>query len=103
MLELRLWAVGLLLGSESVDAMLSRFIFADQIFVCRDLGWRWIEWVISIITFGACVLIFFFYPETTGHTLEEMAVVFDGDKAPVIAESTLKVEKLGETKHQESV
>jgi hypothetical protein len=27
------------------------------------------------------VVIYFYYPETRGHTLEQMAVLFDGDEA----------------------
>ena len=35
--------------------------------------------VVSLLT------VYFSYPETRGHTLEEMAVVFDGKNAPILS------------------
>jgi hypothetical protein len=37
--------------------------------------------VVVLILYG--VTVFFAYPETKGHSLEQMAVVFDGDAAEV--------------------
>lgn len=48
------------------------------------------------------VVVYFFYPETKGHTLESMAVVFDGDDAKVGGEGgTAKGMELLGTLHKE--
>jgi hypothetical protein len=44
----------------------------------------------------AWVTIWFTYPETRGHSLEEMVVVFDGDDAEILSSSDL-VGEVGNT------
>lgn len=46
------------------------------------IGWKYyLVFVVIIVAYG--VTAFFFYPETRGHSLENMAVVFDGPDALV--------------------
>lgn len=46
------------------------------------IGWKYyIVFIAMLILLGATV--YFFYPETRGHTLEQMAVIFDGEDAEV--------------------
>ncbi|KXH64077.1 sugar transporter [Colletotrichum salicis] len=46
------------------------------------IGWKYyIVFVVILLT--GWITIYFFYPETRGHTLEEMAVIFDGESARV--------------------
>lgn len=50
------------------------------------IGWKYYLVYVVIL----CIItatIWFFYPETNGHSLEQMARVFDGDEADVVAES----------------
>lgn len=53
----------------------------------------------------AWVTIWFTYPETRGHSLEEMVVVFDGDEAEILSCSELvgKVEHTETYKRNENV
>jgi hypothetical protein len=46
----------------------------------------------------AWVTIWFTYPETRGHSLEEMLVVFDGDDAEILSSSEL----VGEVENTET-
>lgn len=42
------------------------------------IGWKYyFVFVVMLILLG--ITVYFFYPETRGHTLEQMAVLFDGD------------------------
>ena len=44
------------------------------------IGWKYyFVFVTVLVAYG--LVAFFFYPETRGHSLEEMAFIFDGDKA----------------------
>ena len=46
------------------------------------IGWKYyVVFVVVLIFFG--VTAFFAYPETRGHSLEQMAVIFDGEDAEV--------------------
>ena len=49
------------------------------------IGWRYYI-VFVIILVVIIITIYFFYPETNGHSLEGMAVVFDGPSADVSVE-----------------
>ena len=41
------------------------------------IGWKYyFVFIVMLVLLG--VTVYFFYPETRGHTLEQMAVVFDG-------------------------
>ncbi|OJJ03930.1 hypothetical protein ASPVEDRAFT_54217 [Aspergillus versicolor CBS 583.65] len=46
------------------------------------IAWRYYI-VFDVVLCAAILTVWFFYPETKGHTLEEMAVVFDGPDAAV--------------------
>jgi Sugar (and other) transporter len=46
------------------------------------IGWKYyLVFVVVLVLFGLTA--YFFYPETRGHTLEQMAVIFDGEDAAV--------------------
>jgi hypothetical protein len=70
-----------------------------------------IAWKYYIVYVGLLILItatvYFFYPETNGHTLEEMARVFDGADAVVSSPARSEVleidEKIGKDMHKEQV
>ena len=47
--------------------------------------------VFAVILVFITIVIWFAYPETKGHTLEEMAVVFDGENAAVSGQEALEV------------
>lgn len=48
------------------------------------IGWKYyIVFIVMLIILALTV--YFFYPETRGHTLEQMAVIFDGADAEVPA------------------
>lgn len=44
------------------------------------IGWRY-YFVFLAVLIAMGFTTYFFYPETRGHTLEQMAVIFDGDSA----------------------
>jgi hypothetical protein len=44
----------------------------------ESIGWKY-YFVFVIMLVLLTITIYFFYPETRGHTLEQMAVLFDGD------------------------
>jgi H+/Cl- antiporter ClcA len=46
------------------------------------LGWKYYFVFLAVLVVMAFT-IYFFYPETRGHTLEQMAVIFDGEDAEV--------------------
>jgi hypothetical protein len=47
-----------------------------------SIAWKYyIVFVVVLILYG--ITVFFAYPETKGYSLEQMAVVFDGDAAEV--------------------
>jgi H+/Cl- antiporter ClcA len=46
------------------------------------LGWKYYFVFLGVLVVMAFT-IYFFYPETRGHTLEQMAVIFDGENAEV--------------------
>lgn len=49
------------------------------------IGWKYYLVYVAILV-GITVTIWFLYPETNGHSLEQMARIFDGDDADVAAE-----------------
>lgn len=52
------------------------------------IGWKYyIVFIVVLILLGLTV--YFYYPETRGHTLEQMAVIFDGDDAEVPAATVM--------------
>ncbi|KAJ4356258.1 uncharacterized protein N0V89_004289 [Didymosphaeria variabile] len=68
------------------------------------IGWKYYV-VFAVILLGITMTIWLYYPETKGHTLEEMAVVFDGADAAVSGTEALQVtlERKGSVKLLESV
>ncbi|GJC90597.1 lactose permease [Colletotrichum liriopes] len=56
-------------------------VFVNPI-ALEAIGWKYYLVFVVILVIG-CFIVYFFYPETRGHTLEEMAVIFDGDAARV--------------------
>ncbi|KAM5344155.1 hypothetical protein ACJ41O_012692 [Fusarium nematophilum] len=54
------------------------------------IGWKYYI-VFAVILVVVTVTIYFFYPETKGHSLEEMAVIFDKEEAAVTGRETSKV------------
>ena len=68
----------------------------------ESIGWKYyIVFIVVLIAFG--FTIYFFYPETRGYTLEQMAVIFDGEAAKVpsaaeIAERALSITYDGDLK-----
>lgn len=59
-------------------------IFVNPI-ALEAIQWRYyLVYVVILVIITATI--WFFYPETNGHSLEEMARVFDGDNADVIAQ-----------------
>ncbi|CAG9984775.1 unnamed protein product [Clonostachys byssicola] len=65
-----------------------------------DIGWKYYV-VFAVILVVVTITIYFLYPETRGHTLEEMAVVFgDGD---AVAEVSKDVKQNVEATHKETV
>ncbi|KFZ20350.1 hypothetical protein V502_03221 [Pseudogymnoascus sp. VKM F-4520 (FW-2644)] len=83
--------------SSSINIALLFNVFVNPI-ALGTIQWKY------YITF-ICVLIiclftvYFAYPETRGHTLEEMAVVFDGKDASILSSE----EVLGKVEHSETV
>jgi MFS family permease len=59
-------------------------IFVNPI-ALEAIQWKYYLVYVGILI-GITATIWFFYPETNGHSLEEMARIFDGDNADVIAE-----------------
>lgn len=53
------------------------------------IGWKYYI-IFAVILVVITVTIYFFYPETKGHSLEEMAVIFDKEMAAVIGHETSK-------------
>lgn len=51
----------------------------------QSLAWKFYFVYIAVLVIE-CAVIYFFYVETKGPTLEEIAVLFDGDDANVMAE-----------------
>lgn len=54
------------------------------------IGWKYYI-VFAVILVGVTLTIYFFYPETKGHTLEEMAVLFDKVKVTGLESGDMKV------------
>ena len=80
-------------------------VFVNPI-ALESIAWKYyIVYVCLLIIITAAV--YFFYPETNGHTLEEMARVFDGHDAAVSSPARSEVlevdEKNGKDMHEEQV
>lgn len=73
-------------------------IFVNPIALAA-IGWKYYIVFVAVL-FVIIITIYFFYPETKGHSLEEMAVIFDGENAAVTGldlESDVKGGKVNHT------
>lgn len=77
----RLRARGLSLTLFSTMVAVSFNIFVNPI-ALEAIGWKYYIVFVALLVLGA-FMCYFFYPETRGHTLEEMAVIFDREGAEV--------------------
>ena len=63
----------------------------------EKIGWRYyIVFVVVLCVFGLTA--YFYYPDTRGHSLEQMAVIFDGEDAEVapVAETAVRTASIAE-------
>jgi MFS family permease len=75
-------------------------IFINPI-ALEAIAWKYYLLYVFILA-GGGVVIYFTFPETRGHSLEEMARVFGGDNAPVPNEGEI-TEKIRASSHVEQV
>lgn len=59
-----------------------------------SIGWRYYV-VFAVILVVVTATVYFVYPETRGYSLEEMAVIFDGDAAAHVVEAGVPAGKGG--------
>jgi hypothetical protein len=63
----------------------------------EKIGWKYyIVFVVVLCVFGLTA--YFYYPDTRGHSLEQMAVIFDGEDAEVapVAETAVRTASIAE-------
>ncbi|KAF6837133.1 sugar transporter [Colletotrichum plurivorum] len=81
-----IWSYHLRARGTALTQMSTYFGIFFNVFVnpiaLEAMGWKYYLVFVVIIIIGS-LIIYFFYPETKGHTLEEMAVIFDGEAARV--------------------
>ena len=97
--ELRARGMALLQMSTSFAVFFN--IFVNPI-ALGAIGWKYYI-VFVVVLFIVILTIYFCYPETKGHSLEEMAVIFDGESAAVTGldiDADVKGEKVN---HEEGV
>jgi hypothetical protein len=83
-------ARGLGMGQISTQLAIFFNVFVNPI-ALEKIQWKYyVVYVILLVIITATV--YFFYPETIGHSLEEMARVFDGDTAAVADELRIQEE-----------
>lgn len=85
-------------------------IFVNPI-AMENIGWKYyIVFICIIVAYG--ITAFFFYPETRGHTLEQIANIFDGvdgSGVPAVEEMVGRSKSVGSGKaevevlHEEAV
>lgn len=69
----------------------------------ESIGWKYYI-VFAVILVVITMVVYFYYPETKGHTLEEMAVVFDGVEAlQGVRGIDVKFESKEDAQHDERV
>ncbi|KAK7428069.1 hypothetical protein QQZ08_005501 [Neonectria magnoliae] len=95
--ELR--ARGIALTQLSTYAAIFFNTFVNPI-ALEAIGWKYYI-VFAVILVIITLTVYFFYPETKGHSLEEMAVIFDKEMASITGHETTKA-VLG-TDHKEHV
>ncbi|CRK14091.1 hypothetical protein BN1723_015723 [Verticillium longisporum] len=64
------------------------------------IGWKYYI-VFAVILVIVTVTVYFCYPETKGHSLEEMSVIFDGLEAAIISENAVMAVKGADIDHKE--
>jgi hypothetical protein len=78
------------MGQISTQLAIFFNVFVNPI-ALEKIQWKYyVVYVILLVIITATV--YFFYPETIGHSLEEMARVFDGDTAAVADELRIQEE-----------
>ncbi|KAF5025495.1 hypothetical protein F66182_2400 [Fusarium sp. NRRL 66182] len=75
-------------------------IFINPI-ALESIQWRYYLVYVFILTGGGCV-IYFTFPETRGHSLEEMTRVFEGDDAPIPKEGVI-ADKIMNAEHVDDI
>ncbi len=63
-------------------------IFVNPI-ALDHIGWKYYI-IFAVVIVVMTIIIYFIYPETRGHSLEEMASIFDGEAAAVTGKTSLK-------------
>ncbi|XMA16517.1 hypothetical protein WAI453_009308 [Rhynchosporium graminicola] len=91
----RLWALTLL--SIFISAFFNQYVNPIGL---ENIGWKYYVYYDVWIAIEI-VIIYFFFPETSGRTLEEIAVIFDGESAALSAGMDEKVSAGVETTHAE--
>ncbi|KAK4505155.1 hypothetical protein PRZ48_003118 [Zasmidium cellare] len=77
----RLRSRGVTVMGVSVVVSIVFNIFINPI-AMEDIGWKYyIVFIVIIVAYGATA--YFYFPETRGHTLEQIANIFDGDESGV--------------------
>lgn len=67
------------------------------------IGWKYYV-VFAVILASITIVVYYFYPETKGHTLEEMATIFDGaDALGGVREVDVKFDGQEKAQHNEHV
>ena len=83
-------ARGLSMGQISTQLAIFFNVFVNPI-ALGNIQWKYyVVYVVLLVIITATV--YLFYPETIGHSLEEMARVFDGDTAAVADELKIQEE-----------
>lgn len=81
-----IWPFALRARGLAVSVCTTYFALLFNVFVnpiaLTAIAWKYYIVFICVLV-AAIITIYFGYPETKGHTLEEMALVFDGDEAAV--------------------
>ncbi|KAH6653800.1 general substrate transporter [Truncatella angustata] len=67
-----------------------------------SIGWKYYI-VFVVVLLVMAVTVFFYYPETRGRSLEQIAVIFDGDAAEVPDMSRVEILKAGKVEMEEHV
>lgn len=94
-------ARGIALVQLSTYAAIFFNIFVNPI-ALEAIGWKYYI-VFAVILVVITVTIYFTYPETRGHSLEEMQVIFDGAKDLPGPDINVENEKGTVNSHRESV
>ncbi|WQF79377.1 Putative major facilitator, sugar transporter, major facilitator superfamily [Colletotrichum destructivum] len=100
-----IWPYQLRARGTALTQMATYFGIFFNVFVnpiaLEAIGWKYYLVFVAILVVG-CFIVYFFYPETRGHTLEEMAVIFDGESARVTDSAFDGDVKSGAISHHES-